>query len=50
MFKDKPVFGIGLKSFRYECDNPDYGVLKKIIDDKAIFAEDDGYIKIGEDK
>jgi len=50
MFKDKPVFGIGLKSFRYECDNPDYGVLKKIIDDKAIFAEDDGYIKIGEEK
>ena len=50
MFKDKPVFGNGLKSFRYECNNLDYGVKKKILNDKAIYAKDDGYIEIRKSK
>jgi O-antigen ligase len=50
MFKDKPIFGHGLKSFRYKCNNPDYEVKKKILNDKAIYADDDGYINFEKDK
>ena len=46
MFKEKPFFGNGLKSFRYKCSDPDYKVKEKILKDKAVYAEDDGYIKI----
>merc|ERR1711991_414961 len=31
MFKEKPIFGHGLKSFRYKCDDPSYKVKEKIL-------------------
>lgn len=45
MFKEKPIIGHGLKSFRYKCDNPSYKVKDKIIIDKSVYAHDDGIIK-----
>ena len=29
-FKEKPIFGHGLKSFRYKCDSPHYKVKEKL--------------------
>ncbi len=42
MFLDKPIFGNGIKSFRYICSNYDNLVQDKINTDKAIYAPYDG--------
>ncbi len=43
IFKDNPIFGLGIKSFRYVCKNYDEEIKKKIIYDKSIYAPSDGY-------
>jgi hypothetical protein len=48
MFKDKPILGNGLKSFRYKCNDPSYKIKEKIISDKKIFAPSDGIIEISD--
>ena len=45
MFLDKPIFGNGIKSFRYKCSDYDNLIQDKIIIDKAIYAPYDGYAK-----
>lgn len=43
IFQDNPFFGKGIKSFRYICKNYDAKIQKKIIDDKSVYAPEDGY-------
>ena len=43
LFKDNLLFGKGIKSFRYVCKNYDKEIQKKIINDKSVFAVNDGY-------
>ena len=45
MFKEKPFTGHGLKSFRILCSKPSYKVYEKILEDKAVYAPVDGFIK-----
>jgi O-antigen ligase len=44
MFLDKKIFGHGLKTFRYLCDDPKYSVQQKIINDYAIVSPGEGRI------
>ena len=46
MFKEKPIFGHGPKSFRYKCDSPSYKVKEKIILEKALYSPEDGLLAI----
>ena len=48
MFKEKPIFGHGLKSFRYKCDDPSYKVKEKILKDKSIYAPVNGLVAINQ--
>lgn len=43
IFQDNLFFGKGIKSFRYICKNYDAKIQKKIIDDKSVYAPEDGY-------
>ncbi len=43
IFKDNLFFGKGIKSFRYICKNYDDEIQRKIIDDKSVYAPQDGY-------
>lgn len=42
IFLDNPIFGKGIKSFRYECENYESILEEKIINDKAVYAPYDG--------
>jgi len=44
MFSDKKIFGHGLKTFRYLCDDPKYSVQQKIINDYTIVSPGEGRI------
>ena len=43
IFQDNLFFGKGIKSFRYICKNYDAKIQKKIIDDKSVYAPENGY-------
>ena len=47
MFKEKPIFGHGLKSFRYKCMTLLIR-LKKILKDKSIYAPVNGLVAINQ--
>jgi O-antigen ligase len=44
IFKDKKIFGHGIKSFRYLCDNDKYAPLAKIENDNKVYSKKKGYI------
>jgi len=44
IFKDKKIFGHGIKSFRYLCDNEKYAPLTKIENDNKVYSKKSGYI------
>ena len=46
IFLDNPIFGKGIKSFRYECESYEEIIKEKIINDKAVHAPYDGITKI----
>lgn len=46
IFLDNPIFGKGIKSFRYECDDYESDMINKINNDKAIYAPYDGIAKL----
>ncbi len=45
IFLDNPIFGSGIKSFRYKCSDYDNLIQEKINTDKAIYAPYDGTVK-----
>ena len=49
MFLDNPLFGKGIKSFRYECEKYDIKIQKKIDKDKGIYAPYNGIAKINKE-
>ena len=46
IFLDNPIFGKGIKSFRYKCDEYENRMINKINKDKAIYAPYDGIAKL----
>jgi O-antigen ligase len=46
MFLDKKLFGHGVKSFRYLCDQDPYSHRNKIIDENTVFSPINGYFFI----
>jgi len=42
MFLDKKIIGHGLKTFRYLCDNQEYSLKQKIVDENSKIAPADG--------
>jgi O-antigen ligase len=44
IFKDKKIFGHGIKSFRYLCDSDKYAPLAKIENDNKVYSKKKGYI------
>lgn len=46
IFLDNPIFGKGVKSFRYKCDEYESHMINKINKDKAIYAPYDGIAKL----
>ncbi len=46
IFLDNPIFGEGIKSFRYKCGIYENDIKNKIINDKAVYAPYNGVAKI----
>ena len=44
MYKDKPLFGHGLKSFRYLCSDPKYFNNQEVLDDNKFYSPADGIV------
>ncbi len=44
IFKDKKIFGHGIKSFRYLCESEKYAPLVKIENDNKVYSQKKGYI------
>lgn len=49
MFKDKKIFGHGIKSFRNLCDKEKYNVQDKIDKDNAILSPTEGFYNVREE-
>tara|TARA_X000000368_G_C23041642_1_gene717214 strand:- start:393 stop:1853 length:1461 start_codon:yes stop_codon:yes gene_type:complete len=46
MYKDKPLFGHGLKSFRHLCSDPKYFNEQEVLDDNNFYSPVDGIVKV----
>jgi O-antigen ligase len=44
IFKDKKIFGHGIKSFRFLCESEKYAPLAKIENDNKVYSQKKGYI------